>query len=43
MDERYTELLFGKNLKGGDHSKDIDLDGRIISEWIIEKMLEDVD
>jgi len=32
----HTTLLSG-NLKGRDHSKDIDVDGTIILEWILGK------
>jgi hypothetical protein len=27
--------LWSGNLKGGDHSEDLDIDGRIILEWIL--------
>jgi hypothetical protein len=33
----YTEF-WSENLKGRDHSKDLGIDRRITSEWILEKI-----
>jgi hypothetical protein len=35
-DKKCTQNLLGK-LKGGDHSEDIGVDGKIILEWILWK------
>jgi hypothetical protein len=35
-DEKYTEN-FGRKSEGRDHSEDLDVDGRIILEWSLEK------
>jgi hypothetical protein len=31
------KLHWSENLKGRDHLEDLGIDGRIISEWILEK------
>jgi hypothetical protein len=36
-DEKSIKIFGLETLKGIDHSEDIDVDGRIISEWILEK------
>jgi hypothetical protein len=32
-----TTKFRSENLKGKDHSEDLDIDGKIISEWILGK------
>jgi hypothetical protein len=34
--EMYTEFLF-ENLKGRDHLRDLGIDGRVISKYILKK------
>jgi hypothetical protein len=36
-DERYVQNFGRKNLKGRDHLKDIGVDGKVNSEWILDK------
>jgi hypothetical protein len=41
MEEMYTKFWSG-NVKGRNHSDDIDVDGRIILEWILEKEVDEL-
>jgi hypothetical protein len=37
---KYIQNFWSGNLKGIDHSEDLDVDGRIILEWILVKYME---
>jgi hypothetical protein len=36
-DEKCVKKFWSENLKGGDHAKDLGVDGRVILEWILGK------
>jgi hypothetical protein len=37
MGEMRNMKLWSENLKGRYHSEDLDVDGRVLSEWFLEK------
>jgi hypothetical protein len=37
MGERSGKVLWWENLKKGDHQKELDIDGRLMLEWLVKE------